>query len=188
MMTSRRFLPVLVALLLGMGAQGAHAQIGAIVDWITKMSGPGVVRIGPQFTTALGGGARSPELSAAAMYGFKVRDGDGPDGAAGLTTITGQVTLGVPIVFLSPDVALLGVGGVAGHLFNGEGSDNFGVFSFPLQGAIRIRAGARSTIRVGAGVNLFRFPDDAFDGLDVGVEPGEWEAAFGTQVSFIIDI
>ena len=122
------------------------------------------------------------------MYGFKVRDGDGPDGAAGLNTITGQVTLGVPIVSFSPDVSLLGIAGVAGHLFNGEGSDNFGVFSFPLQGAIRIRTGTRSTIRVGAGVNVFRFPDDAFEPLDVGVEPGDWEAAFGTQISFILDL
>lgn len=187
-MSSRRYLPILVCLLLGLGAQGVHAQWGAILDWITKMSGPGVVRIGPQFTTALGGADHSPELSAAGMVGFKVRDGDGPDGAAGLTTFSGQVTVGVPIVRVSSDVSLLGVAGVAGHLFNGEDSDSFGVFSIPLQGAIRIRTGGRSTLRVGAGVNFFRFPDDAFDPLDVGVEPGDWEAAFGTQVSFIVDL
>lgn len=180
-----RQVPVLLALLLALAPRGAEAQFGPILDWITKMSGPGVMRVGVQYTALIGRGDRAIEVSTAGMYGFKVRDGTGEDGDAALNTWSLQTTVGVPIALLTPDIALLGLAGVAAHSFNGDDFDTFGALSIPLQGAFRIRASQDVTFRVGAGVNFIKFPDDAFGDLDVGVDAGEWEASFGTQLSVI---
>lgn len=122
------------------------------------------------------------------MYGFRVRDGDGPDGDADLNMWSLQTTLGVPIFLISPDVAILGVAGVATHAFRGDGFDNFTAFSIPLQGALRIRTAGAVTFRIGGGVNLMRFPDDAFAPLNVGVDAGDWEIAPGAQISVEFDL
>ena len=51
------------------------------------------------------------EVSTAGMYGFKVRDGSGPDGDTDLNTWSLQTTVGVPILLLTPDIAFLGLAG-----------------------------------------------------------------------------
>jgi len=170
------------------GAPALDAQIGPILDWITRMSGPGVVRVGVQYSAALGGGQRAPAVSAAGLFGFKVRDGDGAQGDAGVNMLSLQTTLDVPIVFFSPDVALLGIVGIAGSRFSGDDFDNFNAISFPLKGAVRIRTGGPVSLLFGAGVNVFRFPSDAFAPIDVGVDQDAWEAAFTTNVAVLFRI
>ena len=127
-------------------------------------------------------------MSVSALFGFKSRDGDGPDGDASVNLLSGQTTLDVPVVVFSPNVSLLAVGGVAGHAFLGDDFDTFGTISFPLQGALRVRTGGSVTLRFGAGVNVIRFPGDAFDPIDVGVDRDSWEAAFGTQFAVLFRV
>jgi len=176
----------LLGFALSAGAAKTDAQMGPIIDWITKLSGPGVIRFGPQYTLALGDRS-TPEVSFAGLVGFKSRDGDAPDGSADLNMLSGQATLDLPVIRLSPTVHLLAIGGVAGHLFLGDDFDDFTTFSFPLQGAVRVRTRA-VTLRLGLGINVFRFPGDAFSPLDVGVDRSSWEAAFGTQAALLFKL
>jgi len=101
--------------------------------------------------------------------------------------LSGQATLDVPVVKISGSVHLLAIGGVAGHLFLGDDFDDFTTFSFPLQGAVRVRTRA-VTLRAGLGWNVFRFPSDAFAPLDVGVARSSWEASFGTQLALLFKL
>ena len=187
-MRSRRFLPALTLLLLGASASGAEAQLGPILDWITKMSGPGVARIGLQYSAPLSDGPRALELSPAAMFGFKVSDGDGTDGDSGLGMLSGQVTLDVPVVLFSPEVALLAIGGLGGHVFMGDDFDNFSTISFPAMLGLRWRPAASWTFRIAGGVNVFRFGSDAFAPLDIGVPLDSCEAAPGIQTVFLFKL
>lgn len=173
----------LSALMLGFGAQNADAQIGAILDWVIRLSGPGVARVGLQYVAPLGGGEYAPEVSFAGTYGFKVADGDGPDGDASLAMWSAQGTLGQPVKVFSSGVAIIASGGVAIHAFSGDDFDSFTAFSIPLQAIVRIPAGNSLSFRLGGGVNVFRFSDDAFDPLDIGVDQGAWDPSPAVQAS-----
>lgn len=186
-MRSRRIVPILAVLSLAVFPVRAEAQIGPIIDWISKLSGPGVVRFGAEASFPVGGGDRAPSIGIAGMYGVKASDADGFDVADGLSMFTFQGTIDYPVVLISPSVAILAIGGVAGHSISGDAYDTFGAFSFPLMAAVRIETGTVGALRIGGGVNVFKFPDDAFLPLDVGVEPGAWEASPGLHMSFIID-
>ncbi|MFV1987733.1 MAG: hypothetical protein ACC682_10645 [Gemmatimonadota bacterium] len=186
-MRSWRKFPILLALLTGASAGSLDAQVGPIIDWITRLHGPGFVRVGAQFTTSVTGVDGPLELSVAGMYGFKSKDGSGPDGAADATMLSLQGTLDVRVVRVSKTLDLLAIGGIAGHSFSGDQFDSFGALSFPLQGVVRFKTGGTSQFRLGAGWNIFRFGDDAFDPIDVGVDRGTWEAVFGVHAVYIID-
>jgi hypothetical protein len=94
-----------------------------------------------------------------------------------------QGTLDAPLLTFSPRTDLVAVMGVAGHVFSGDDFDSFVTGSFPAQLALRIRPGS-STVKLGGGFNVFWFPDDAFDPLDVGVDTEGFEGAFGLWASF----
>lgn len=177
---------ILVTVLLAGGAQGTSAQVGAILDWISRLSGPGIVRGGVEWAIPVTAD-EAVSITPAVMVGGKVRDGDGPDGDASLTMYSGQLTADVVLAGRAGPTAFLVSAGVAGHRFTGSDFDNFNAFSVPAFVMLRQSLGARGhQIRLGVGMNVFRFGDTAFDPIDVGVEQGKWEASFGINMAFLL--
>ncbi len=184
---NRRIVPSAVAALLmsGAGAAPVHAQWGMVLDWINKLSGPGFVRAGPQFALAHGLADNEGTLRVAAMGGWKVSAEEGSDAdGTGMGLFSLQATLEAPLAKLSPSVEVLGVIGIAGHLFTGGDFDNFTTFSFPAQAVLRIGVGRRAALRLGTGFNVFWFPDDAFQPLVVDVSTEGFEGAWGLTAGF----
>lgn len=186
-MTPWRKTAMMAAILLGAGGAPAAAQVGPIIDWISKLSGPGVGRFGLEATFPLGDTPRSLAISPAGMYGVNVgTDGDGPDTADGLGAWSGQATLDIP-VYAKSTFAILIRPGIGYSSFAGDNFETFGAFSIPLLATLRFGAGARGSFRIGGGVNFFSFPDDTFDPISVGTTPGEWEGSWGFHAGYIFD-
>jgi hypothetical protein len=181
-------LPILVALLMLGGTQGAEAQIGGILDWISRLSGPGVLRGGIQYAIPVTNDG-TLTISPAVMAGGKVRDGDGVDGSASLAMYTGQITVDVAVLGRGKPTSLMISSGAAGHWFSGSAFDNFGSFSIPAFAIIRhVFSPGGNQIRFGTGFNFFRFGSTAFDPIDVGVKKEEWEGAFGLNLAILIKL
>ena len=179
---------LLVLLLQTGGVGGLDAQF---LDWIHKMTGPGFARLGIQQGVDINDSANVDAVNFAALYGWRVSDGDG--GAAAGTDInmqTLQATLEAPILGsgLKTNVNLLGVFGIALHRFGGGDIDGFFTGSFPAQVVLRFPLGStgRNSFRLGTGFNIFWYPDDAFGPLALGVETDGFEAAWGGTVGFDI--
>ncbi|MDX1396680.1 MAG: hypothetical protein R3195_20030 [Gemmatimonadota bacterium] len=187
-MNAWKKIPIATALLLAGGVAPAAAQVGPIIDWISKLSGPGVGRFGLEATFPFGDTPRSLAVSPSGMYGANVgTDGDGPDTADGLGAWSGQATLDIPTIVFSPTLAILIRPGVGYSSFSGDNFETFGAFSIPLLATLRVGSGARGSFRIGFGWNFFSFPDDTFDPIEVGTEPGTWEGSFGMHASYIFD-
>lgn len=184
-MKTRIRVPLLAGFMLFAGAGGAEAQLGAVLDWISEMSGPGFTRVGLMYSLPLQGENSATDLSFAAMGGWKVHSPEGTDAVdRSMQLWSLQGTLDAPLLRFSDETHLLAVMGVAGHVFSGDDFDSFVTGSFPAQLALRIRPGSSSLFKVGAGFNVFWFPDDAFDPLDVGVDTEGFEGAFGLWASY----
>lgn len=163
---------------------GAQAQLGPVLDWISELSGPGFTRVGLMYSFPLGGDNSATEVSLAGMGGWKVSSPEGSDAVDRSMQIWSfQGTLDAPLLRFSRDVHLLAVLGFAGHVFSGDDFDSFVTGSFPAQVALRIRPGS-SSFKLGAGFNIFWFPDDAFAPLDVGVDTAGFEGAFGLWAAY----
>ncbi|MDX1578271.1 MAG: hypothetical protein R3266_07290 [Gemmatimonadota bacterium] len=176
--------PILACVMLLTGAAGTEAQLGPVLDWISEMSGPGYTRVGLQQSFGLRGDNAATDISVAAMYGWKVHSPEGTDAVdRDMRLWSVQGTVDAPLIRFSRDVHLLAVVGIAGHVFSGDDFDSFVTGSFPTQVALRIRPGS-SSFKLGAGFNVFWFPDDAFDPLDVGVQEEGFEGAFGLWASY----
>jgi hypothetical protein len=187
-MRRRRQLPILLALLMAAGTQVAEAQVGGILDWISRLSGPGILRAGVQYAIPVTDDG-TVTISPAIMAGGKVRDGDGADGSASLAMYTGQVTVDVALLGRGKPTSLMISSGVAGHRFSGSAFEDFGSFSLPAFAIIRHEfSPGGHQVRFGTGFNFFRFGSAAFDPIDVGVKKDEWEGAFGLNLAFLIKL
>lgn len=183
-MKTRIRAPLLACLMLVASTGAAEAQLGPILDWLSELSGPGFTRVGLVHSFGLRGDNSATELSFAAMGGWKVHSPEGTDAVdRDMQLWSLQGTLDAPLLTFSDQVHLLAVLGIAGHVFSGDDFDSFVTGSFPAQLALRISPGS-SSIRIGAGFNVFWFPDDAFDPLDVGVDTEGFEGAFGLWASY----
>lgn len=178
----------LVTILGGATAAPAQAQWGLVLDWINKLSGPGFVRIGAHYGFEPGLAGTETRVRVTGMGGWKVSAEEGSDAEdRGMQMYTLQATLETPLVGGSRRSAqLLGVLGVAGHVFSGDDFDSFANFSFPAQVVLRIPVGGRAAVRLGTGFNVFWFPDDAFDPLVVDVATEGFDGAWGATAGFEI--
>ncbi len=180
---SRLYRAALVAAVVFLtGAGGLQAQMGPFIDWIHKLSGPGFIRGGWDFTVA--GDPERGVLSIAPMAGIKVSaEPDSDADGSNMALFSLQATYRPSLARISDNVQLIGTIGVAGHVFTGEEIDRFATVSFPAMLGFRVPFDG-GAFRIGGGINLFYFPGDAFDPLSVDVVKDGWEGALTSTVGF----
>lgn len=192
-----------LVMLLGVGSTGPLDAQGPIIDWIHRLSGPGIGRLGfaiplkenfPTFERPQPGldessdsvKSRGSRLMLTPMVGTKVSAREGSDAdTASIWMGTVQLTLDAPFFKIGNGVEVRGVIGAAGHVWWGS-FDTFVNFSFPAQLVLRVPSVKGLTI--GTGFDIFWFPDDAFQPLDVNVQTdgfeGAWVLVFGFDELF----
>ena len=177
-----------VVLLSGVSAAPVQGQWGMVLDWINKLSGPGFVRVGAHYAFGDGLAGTDARLRLTALGGWKVSAEEGSDAEdRSLQMYSLQATLEAPLLGGSRRSAqLLGVLGVAGHVFSGDDFDSFTNFSFPAQVVLRVPFGGSAALRLGTGFNVFWFPEDAFEPLVVDVATEGFEGAWGATAGFEI--
>jgi hypothetical protein len=177
----------LVMLLSLAGTGSLQAQVGAIIDWINKLSGPMVLRGGPTLT--VGGQAPDERLRVrtAFMYGFTFdRSGSVEPEGASIRMLSIQPMLEVTI----HKYVDLGAG-VSANYFFGDMGDSFWRPSFPIVASVRPSPKndhvLLSGLRVGGGVHIFpHFAQGDFDPLTVNVkyEGTEFSLTFFAATEF----
>lgn len=157
----------------------AEAQIGPFLEWINSLTGPGMVRVGPEVTVV-----RFDERSRVtlgALFAVHVDDRDNAD-----TDAADIENFGFPLVYertLTGGARSTGLRarlGVELHRFSGN-FDSFWTWSVPVLASVHVPAGGWA-FRVGTGAQIFHFPDDAFLPWDVGVKRDGFEAGWIVQV------
>lgn len=177
-----------VVILGAASAAPVQGQWGMVLDWINKLSGPGFVRVGAHYAFGPGLAGSEAKVRLTGLGGWKVSEEEGSDAEGrGMRMYSLQATLEAPLVGGSSRSAqILGVVGVAGHVFSGDDFDGFTNFSFPAQVVLRVPFGGSAAVRLGTGFNVFWFPEDAFDPLEVDVATEGFEGAWGATVGFEI--
>jgi hypothetical protein len=153
---------VSIMLLAGVGRLSAQAEddgggLGAILDWLHKLSGPRFVGAGVTgfFTVSDATGIR---LRLDGVYRTSISEaGEVEPENANITMITVQPTVEFPIPNIPFD---LGVG-VGLHRFGGD-VDGFWHYSIPILAQFRPRGGGRVVPRIGVAVHVF----PTFDATD----------------------
>lgn len=172
-----------VLLLLG-GATAAPAQdIGAILDWINKLSGPEFWGVGASFSVPLPGAeGRDPyfryRLDGILHFSYDEAEEVDPDDAD-IRMFTIRNTVEFPVRYLPLDFTA----GVSLHRFSGSDFDAFWHWSVPIALQVRVPLSSRATLRFGPSLDIFpAFDDEDFLPLIVDVSRDDAEAVFGLFV------
>lgn len=175
---------MMTALCLFFGAASAPAQdIGVILEWINKMSGPPFGGVGAAFTVPIAG-REDPEphfrYRAEAVFFFSYsEEGEVDPDDASIRLFTFRNTLVMPVRYIPLDVNV----GVSLHRFSGSDFDSFWHWSIPIQAQLRIDKWDPVTVRLGPSVDVFHaFDQDDFLPLDVDVSRNDNEAVYGFLV------
>lgn len=184
----------IVALALAAGLAlpgGAQAQdregIGAIIDWINKLSGPTMVGPGVTYYNTVG----PVRLRISGGYLFSVASDDviEPDGSS-VTMLAIKPAVEFPIG------RSFSVGaGLSLSRFGGDADEGFWHWSIPVYGQAKIRlAGDPDTptwlLRLGLGAEYFpEFGADDFDPIDTGVskDGGEFTLIGFLRIEYVLD-
>ncbi len=181
-------------------AEGQRHGVGGVIDWISKLSGPGFVQVGGSFAMGVkpktfardgdgdGDGGLLFRLTAMGGPSTKLEDNGQPvDEKIGI--VTAQLTLEYRLPSASA-VSIAGSAGYAFHRFFGGPFEPFNHSSFPVQlslGSGRSTSKVLQRFRLAVTLNIFPpFPDDAFAPLVTGIDTQNWEFPLG--LSLIIDI
>jgi hypothetical protein len=190
-MFKRTVLTCMMTLLCLVGPGRLEAQgIGAILDWLGRMSGPQFWQVGATATAGFEPG--DPERTSgvagrvAVMAGrsFASVEQIDPD-AASINILTVKPTLEYAV--LSGVVGF--EAGVAFHRFSGD-ADPFWHVSFPIHAALRPFARVRGAealkgLRIGASANFFQqFQAEDFGPLVVTVETDQTELVWGAFLNW----
>lgn len=180
MTRASRTLWMTVAFLL-VGASAAPAQeLGAILEWINKLSGPPFGGVGASFSVPLPGHEnRDPylryRLDGILHFSYDEADAVDPDDAS-IRMLTLRNTVAFPVRYLPLDFAV----GVGLHRFSGSDFDAFWHWSVPVQAQLRAPLSSAATLRFGPSLNVFpAFDDDDFEPLTVDVSREGAEAVLG---------
>lgn len=180
--------------LLTLSAPPLHAQegIGAILDWINKLSGPRFVGAGATFYAPVYGeeqtdraydGSIRYRLSLAYHVSYDSDEAVDPDGSS-IRMLTIRNSVEFPVRYLPVDFAV----GLSLHRFSGD-ADPFWHWSVPLRAQYRVRLSPTAHLRFGPTLDVFPgFDTDDFQPLTVDVSRDRAEAAFGfvVGVDFIV--
>lgn len=180
-MTGPRVFLILPTLLLSLALPApAEAQVKEIIEWINGLSGPGLVRTGPEISLVALDDRN--HIALAALIALVVDDRGNPAtddadiGAFGVKGILESTLLGE-----GGPVELRSRLGVEIHRFWGE-FDSFWAPSFPATASLHFPLN-RWALRVGTGFNIFDFPDDAFAPFDTGVATEGFDAGWMLQLA-----
>jgi len=171
---------ILLALTTLSAPSEVHGQWGAVLDWINGLSGPRLVRVGPELAVAHLDEDRN-RVNLAALFAVAVDDRGNPDtDAADISAFGIQATLESTLIGEAGAPELRSRLGFELHRFAGE-FDSFWAPSFPLLVSLYVPLDGWA-LKVGTGFNVFSFPDDAFSPYDVGVETSGFDAGWTVQV------
>lgn len=185
-MKRRSLVPLALVLLALSIPTASEAQVGAVIDWINKLSGPGLIRVGPEVTLDLFDD-ESNRVALAPLFAVHVDDHDNPETEqADIGAFSVQGTLDSKLLDLGDSAELRSRFGFEVHRFWGE-FDSFWAPSFPFLVALRVPANDLA-FRLGTGFNVFSFPDDAFAPFDVGVETDGFDAGWTVQLGVEYDL
>lgn len=174
---------MLVGLLMLGGARGLPAQdLGPILDWIHKLSGPPFVGAGLTGSITVGQEPRFL-LRLTGVYRTSVSESDAVDpDDANITMITLQPTVELPLETIPFDFGI----GVALHRFGGD-ADGFWHYSVPVLVQWRPRNASRLIPRIGLALHVFpEFDATDFAPLTVDVSRDGAEAVLQSFVSLAI--
>jgi hypothetical protein len=175
----------LATLLCLTGAGRAEAQLGAILDWIHKLSGPGVVQAGLTYAAPLTplDAEAVPRLRFSLMGGSAIDKSEevAPPGGS-ILLVTGQVMIEVDLAggVVSPGL------GVSGHVFFGD-VDTFFKPSFPLRVTFRPLKNTLVLKGLLVAPSLHYFPEwgaDDFQPLTVQVSRDGGEVTLGLLLGY----
>ena len=172
--------PLAVALLLAIGAPApADAQIGAILEWINGLTGPGITSVGPE--VALVAIDDRNKVNVAALFTVAVDDRGNPDtDAADIGSVAVQSSLESTLLGRPGSPQLRSRFGVELHYFYGEFDDVWAP-SFPVQLALHVPMDDLA-LRLGTGFNVFRFSEGDFAPFDIGIQDEDVDAGWMVQV------
>jgi hypothetical protein len=159
----------------------AQAQLGVVLEWVNKLSGPGLWRLGPEIPIARVDDRNRVNLAPL----FKVSvdtHANAATEAADIFAFGVQATLESTLIGQPGAAELRSKIGFEVHNFSGE-FDSFWAPSFPMLLALHVPVGG-GAFEIGTGFQVFSFPDDAFAPFDVGVETDGFDAGWTIQVAF----
>ncbi|UCC24615.1 MAG: hypothetical protein JSU98_12880 [Gemmatimonadales bacterium] len=179
----RSFAIVLALLLLPSTWAPPRAQaqdIGAVIDWIHRLSGPSMLGGAVSVAHPLGSERVRGRLQLAYRVAVASDDRIEPDGAS-VTMFTIRPGVEIPLFWY-----LELNSGIAFNRFGGDADEGFWKASFPVLAQLRIPLGeGRWMLRAGAGLEYFpKFSEGDFDPIDVSVKTEEGEFAGAFMIGF----
>lgn len=165
------------------GVGRAEAQRGSILDWIYKLSGPGIMQAGLTYSGPLTGLHKVVHLRVSGMIGLAIDKSEevaAPGGDIFLATGEVILELGLAGGVVSPGL------GVSGHLFVGD-IDTFLKPSFPFRVMLRPLKSTRVLKGLLIAPSLHYFPKwsiDDFQPLSVQVSRDGGEVAWGLLLGY----
>lgn len=169
--------------LLGSASAASAQELGAILDWINKLSGPQFVGVGASFSTPLHGRENGDRpiryrLDGILHFSYDEAEEVDPDDAS-IRMITLRNMVQFPVRYLPLDFAV----GLSLHRFSGTDFDAFWHWSVPIQAQVRATLWPGATLRFGPSVDLFpAFDDEDFLPLVVDVDRDDGEPGLGLFV------
>lgn len=171
----------LAGLFLLVGASTTSAQdLGAILDWINKLSGPQFWGVGASLSTPLPGHEdRDPffryRLDGIWHMSYDEAEEVEPDDAD-IRMFTLRNTVQFPVRYLPLDFAV----GLSLHRFSGPDFDAFWHYSVPVQAQLRVALSETAVLRFGPSLDVFpAFDDEDFLPVVVDVSRDDAEAVIG---------
>jgi len=159
----------------------AQGQWGVVLDWVNKLSGPGLVRVGPEIAVAHLDEDRN-RVNLAPLFTIAVDDhGNADTDAADISAFGIQATLESMLIGQAGGPELRSKLGFEMHRFSGE-FDSFWAPSFPMLVSVHVPVGSWA-FEIGTGFNVFKFPDDAFSPHVVGVDTSGFDAGWTLQAA-----
>lgn len=182
---------VFATLLCLAGARSADAQLGPILDWIHKLSGPGVMQAGLTYSAPLW---TSPTGQVAARLRFSGMFGAAIDKSEEVLPPGGDIFLGTGRVIFELDLAggVVSPGaGVMAHVFFGD-VDTFVKPAF-IPARLLLHPLKKQPVLNGLtlGFNLYYYPKwgiDDFQPLVVMVERNSGEVTWGLLLAYEFEI
>ncbi len=165
------------------GVGRTEAQIGPILDWIHKLSGPGIIQGGLTYSVPLTALHEMAHLRFSLMGGSAIDKSEEVAAPGGdILLVTGQVMIEFDLAggVVSPGL------GVSGHVFFGD-VDTFVKASIPLRLLVRPLRNQRILKGLMIAPSLhyfFKWDADDFQPLTVQVSRGSGEVTWGLLLGY----
>ncbi len=171
------------------GVGRAEAQMGAILDWIHKLSGPGIVQVGATYSAPVWTSRAADRVNpVAARMRFSLMGGSAIDKSEEVAAPGGDIFLVSGQVMIELDLwgGVVSPGlGVTGHVFFGD-IDTFFKPSFPFRVTLRpLKNTPLKGLLIAPSLHyFFEWDDDDFQPLTVEVSRDSGELTWGLLLGY----